>query len=65
MQLTYRGVSYQSNSTHQEGIENSAIGKYRGVLVKLINHVRECKSPKNLQLKYRGNKYFTPAIYNA
>jgi hypothetical protein len=59
MKLTYRGVSYESNPSNLELIEQEIGGKYRGATwkQKYLRHI-PVSQPK-IDLKYRGIAYCT------
>lgn len=57
MQLTYRGTSYELSPINATEESGEIVGKYRGVLLKVLTTttVSVCQMP--LKLKYRGTSY--------
>ncbi len=57
MQLSYRGISSQSNPSIIPTIRGEIIGKYRGVTVKAKYYIKPLSPEASLDLKYRGVSY--------
>ncbi len=56
MQLSYRGVNYETQATHLPNIDNLIVAKYRGVNY-LIPQRNIFVKKDNSSLKYRGINY--------
>ncbi|MFB2978957.1 DUF4278 domain-containing protein [Microseira sp. BLCC-F43] len=64
MQLSYRGVSYELNPSHNPSIPGEIIGKYRGAVLG-TQHCTNSPVPELLiTLQYRGVSYQSVANYS-
>ena len=57
MQLSYRGICYQSNPSIIPTIRGEIIGKYRGVILRAKHYTTPLSPKPSLDLKYRGVSY--------
>lgn len=58
MQLSYRGLNYESNAVYLTKIENELPGKYRGNAYKIRQHL-EVPTQQFFALKHRDVAYRT------
>ncbi|MBW4622666.1 MAG: DUF4278 domain-containing protein [Cyanosarcina radialis HA8281-LM2] len=63
MQLQYRGIPYERNSTVITATPSKAIGKYRGAILKAQHYVIPPIFPRSIDLKYRGVDYCSPGYF--
>ena len=72
MQLSYRGVSYELNPSHNPSIPGEIIGKYRGAVLRtrvrkggISQHCTNSPVPELfITLQYRGVSYQSVANYS-
>ncbi len=57
MQVSYRGISYETSASPMEAIETEQTGLFLGKRFKLKQYNVSQRSAEPMQLKYRGVDY--------
>jgi hypothetical protein len=57
MQLSYRGIPYQSQPFAADGLESEVIGTYRGAQFKRSRFNLPPRTADGLELKFLGHRY--------
>ncbi len=63
MQLSYRGINYETQPTKLSSVVNLIVAKYRGVNYAISQRNMIINKPNN-HLKYRGISYQTNTMVN-